>query len=299
MAIAKNWSQDELQVLKDLYPEFGYDGVKDLIIGRTRTAITLKASRMGLVFLNNPRQPKYTEHEYKTKLLIKNITLLGTYNNLVKPTLHKCNTCGLEWRARPQSVLHSQYSGCPECSNKARFTDNSTMEAVLAEKGLTAVSDYIGALKPLTVRHTCGYTYTTVYSYIQQGSGCPKCNRNNWTVAEPGYFYVLSMILGNGDYCYKIGVTKHKDISNRIKSIICELKEDIIKITPEVIVQGPAPIIKALEMKLLAQAITEHKTFSSYKKFAGYTELVDESFLPSILGVLEKEPEIELFFSRI
>lgn len=294
------WSNLEIDTLVSYYPSIGYEGVKDLIPNRTREAITLKASRLGLKFENNIRAAKYTcAEEYILELGVRHVQLLGEYVNLTTPTLHKCCRCGLEWSPRPQAVLRSAQSSCPICSNKARYLTTDTVDKLLKGRGLQRLSEYTGVLDPILLKHECGHTYTTTYACIKDGSGCPVCNNpKTWTKELVAYLYVLSIIWVSGALTYKIGITKSSDRNKRAKEIEAQISNYIIKLKPELFIRGQANDVKAMESLLLSTAALEGCKFTSPISFSGSTELVSEKFFNRIKQIMQGREDFELLYEN-
>lgn len=61
---------------------------------------------------------KFTTESYQQKLRDKEFpyVILEEYKNNQTSTLHLCEKCGLEWKARPSDIL--QGKGCPSCAKK-------------------------------------------------------------------------------------------------------------------------------------------------------------------------------------
>ena len=115
------------------------------------------------------------------------ITLLSdTYTNSTVPLRVKCDKCGHVWET-PFNNLNpkkAKHHGCPQCGlkrrvDKRRYTTQQVGKA-LAKMGIILLSEYLGANKPLTVKHkTCGHTESKKsWNSLQQGGGCARCAKN-------------------------------------------------------------------------------------------------------------------------
>lgn len=218
-----NWTEKEVETLKLVYPKLGSsEEILQYFPNRNIKAIALKASRLGIKVINNVRKGR-SNLEYVELLKNTNFSALEEYNGSTTPILHKCDICKNEWNTRPQHVLKPG-AKCPICSNKDRFISDEEVDSMLKAAGMLRLSEYRGSLFTIKLKHEyCGYIWDTKYSYIQQGSGCPYCNKgfgylhkNN--IPEYAYVYVLDIILWDGNRFLKVGVTS-RDVSLRINEI--------------------------------------------------------------------------------
>lgn len=125
----------------------------------------------------------------KVRKLLKSaqITLLSrTYTNSTVPLRVKCDKCGHVWET-PFGNLNpkkGKHTGCPPCALKRRVDSRryttQQVRSELARMGIILLSDYLGANKPLTVKHkTCGHTESKKsWNSLQQGGGCARCAKN-------------------------------------------------------------------------------------------------------------------------
>lgn len=276
MAASPNWTKEELDKLSELYPKLGKcKELQEAFPLRALAGICLKASRMGYKVINNIRKGR-TNTEYLELMETTNFIPLEEYKGSTVPILHMCGICEHEWFARPQQVLR-EGSKCPQCDLNNRKNSLDKVDALLNNSGFTRLSEYTGALDLLRVRHNhCGYEWDTVYSYIQQDSGCPLCNKgfgsgiSKETLPEIATIYLLR-IKTNTEYFLKIGVT-----SRPIKRRLSEISSRIPNISTmsclyDTIDTG-INILKK-EKKILST----FDKFTSISKFDGCTELLDIS----------------------
>lgn len=275
MAKSPNWTEKELEILKENYPKLGKcKQLEDLFVDRSLTAICLKASREGLKVINNIRE-KRTNAEYENLLNNTNFISLEIYKGSTIPILHLCKICESEWITRPQHALRPG-ANCPKCSLDNRLNDVVEVDKVLKEGNFHQLTEYTGSLDAILLKHnTCGYIWTTKYSYIQQGSGCPLCNKgfgsysySKNTDIEKATIYLLK-ITSNSETFLKVGVTL-RNLSKRVSELKSRIGPNTcIEILYER--QGLGKNILNLENNIL-------KTFTKYKsmtKFDGCTELLD------------------------
>lgn len=180
MAKSPNWTIIELALLKEKYPVLGRSKeLLSLFSNRTIEGICLKANRLGLKTNINLRKRK-TNEEYTDLLEKTNFIALEAYKGSTVPIMHMCGICDHEWLTRPQHVLKIG-AKCPKCDENTRLATSAVrlieVAGILEASGFIPLSEYTGALDSIRLKHIhCGYEWNTVYSYIQQGSGCPKCN---------------------------------------------------------------------------------------------------------------------------
>ena len=231
MAKQPNWSQDELSLLEIEYPKLGKcSALQQLFPSRNLDAIVLKANRMGFRVLYNKREGR-TNEEYLKLLENTNFVSLETYRGSTTPILHMCGICDHEWKARPQHILR-EGAKCPICStNTTKEHSLIEVKKVLELAGMEQLSEYLGALKPIKLKHKyCGHIWDTVYSYIQQGSGCPICNcgfgysYRGSNLPEKALIYLFKVITNTCTFL-KIGVTvrpiniREKELRSRIPNL--------------------------------------------------------------------------------
>lgn len=292
---SKLWSEKELKILKDMYPSHGLsEQLKELLPDRNPRAISLKASRIGLEWKNNPRK-KRSHKEYLD--LIKNASVepLEEYKGSTVLINHRCKTCSHVWKARPQHFITCDTAKCPICSNKARFNSKEDVSALLEERGFTQLSPYKGSVHPILLRHNyCGHEWETKYTYIQSGSGCPECNKGfGYIVGKElevmeAHLYLFDIItFPNGDLYSKVGVTV-RDPIKRMKDIRSELGDSIFLIRNKLTITGTGHQVLRLESKLLT-ALKDQSVSYSGPKFSGHTEIVPFTTSEQLLSIVTNE----------
>lgn len=229
---------------------------------------------------------KKSHEQYVLELEGTNFSALEEYKGCKTKSLHRCNICGLEWLVRPNQ-LRRQGCRCPSCDLKARTLSDSKVAEVLLTNGLIKSSEYLGALKPLSVKSTlCGHSWTTTYAILQQGSGCPICSRgfgylNKDSIPSSAILYVLNF----DNQFMKIGITT-RSLSRRIREL--KSRSKICSIEPLYTITSTGYNILELERILLNGSIK----FSYKDKFEGSTELVSIdsiNFLSSTIESLSYE----------
>lgn len=295
-----NWSEEELQLLREKYPIFGKSKeLQSIFPNRNLSAICLKASRLGLKVINNIRKGRSNE-EYVSLLENTNFIALEPYRGSTVPIKHMCCICDHEWTTRPQHVLKVG-AKCPMCDIASRKVSIDTVDSVLKNANIERLSEYTGSLSTIKVRHTiCGHSWNTKYSYIQQGSGCPICNKgfgylDQHTLPVDAYFYVLEIILFNGEHFLKVGITSRSIVDRRINEISSSIGKNLVLIKPLVIARGPGADIIKLEHKILNTS-TIIKHYSNIQ-FCGNTELKSIDCFNQILQIVKETNNVKIISS--
>lgn len=288
MAKSPNWTTEELKLLSENYPRLGKcKELQELFPTRNLDAITLKASRMGIKVANNIRAGR-SNQEYLDLLEHTNFIAMEEYKGSTVPILHMCGICEYEWNARPQHILRVG-AKCPVCSHKSRFNTLDTVDSTLLKANLTRISNYTGSLDKLLVQHnTCGYEWWTVYSYIEQGSGCPKCNRgfgfkHSVNTPDTAILYLFKVTVAT-EVFLKIGITcRPIHIRQReLKSSIGLDNNPVIELLTAV--NNTGKIILDAEWDIL----TRYNKYHSSINFEGHTELLKIEDLDNIMKDIGK-----------
>jgi len=98
----------------------------------------------------------------------------------------KCLKCGNIWKTQPASIKNG--SGCPECAkkniNKKRVEEAKEkfkkLIPKLKEKGIIPIEEYKRNEIPIKFQCLkCGYIWDATPANIKNGTGCPKCAKEN------------------------------------------------------------------------------------------------------------------------
>jgi len=241
---------------------------------------------------------KRTNEEYVELLKLSNkFKSLQEYQTATKPILHKCLKCKYEWSVRPQQLLRPN-SGCPSCTSWKN--SQAKVNEVLNSAGLEALTIYTGSLDPITLKHLkCGNVWTTKYSYIQQGSGCPSCNigfgyKSKDNLPEVAFLYVLNIITYDSEHFLKVGITSQQ-LNKRINSISSEIGEHLLLIKPILVVKGSGENILKLEKSIHANK--DIVQFLSKHKFDGYTETKRFEHKSTIENIIKGDNNVEVILT--
>jgi hypothetical protein len=291
-----NWTPEEIALLKETYPIYGKNKVLlDKFPGRNLDAIALKASRLGLKVLNNVTKRRSNEDYVKFLEDNTDFVPLETYKGSTTPILHMCGICDHEWLTRPQSLMRPG-AKCPVCDLRARTNCLNKVMQLLSSADMELLSEYTGALSPITLKHkTCGHIWSTKYSYVQQGSGCPVCNKgfgyyNKENYPEKATLYILDVIIGSYRYL-KIGITS-RSISKRINEMSSQIGKELILIKPLLLAVGTGKDIISLEQELLSNKNIK-KVFTA-KQFNGCTELRSEDSLDLAYNLIKQNKNVTI-----
>lgn len=275
MSASPNWTKEEIEILKEVYPRLGKcEELQKLFPTRPLQAIALKANRLGVKVISNIRIGR-TNQEYLDLIEKTNFVPLEVYRGSTVPILHMCGICDHEWLVRPQQVLKVG-AKCPVCDLNNRFVSIDKVDAFIKAAECIRLSEYTGSLNSITLQHKCGHKWNTAYSYIQQGSGCPVCNkgfgysRSKENMPSIATIYLLKLE-GPEFSCYKIGVTS-RDLSIRLKELKSELPLNIKISTIHTSKDSGVNILKK-ESNILSNYLK----YKSPYTFNGYTELLEIS----------------------
>lgn len=87
------------------------------------------------------------------------------------------NICKFEYKVTPKHFIHNK-SRCPKCSGRHKNHDDYVQQVYsLVGDEYVVLTEYQGALKPITFRHNvCGFEFETrAANFTSTGSRCPKC----------------------------------------------------------------------------------------------------------------------------
>ena len=128
---------------------------------------------------------KKTPDEYRKKMSIinPNIEVIGDYDGVNIPIIHKCKIHNIEWLTTPASTL--QGCGCPQCSkekigSKLRKTHQQYIDELSnVNPNIIAIENYIDALTPILHRCLiCNNEWYATPANVLYGYGCPQCHES-------------------------------------------------------------------------------------------------------------------------
>lgn len=113
-----------------------------------------------------------------------NIEVLGVFNGLQTPILHRCKIHNIKWMAYPEFILKG--CGCLECGNEkireklGRTHEQYVQELKIINPDIEVLGIYINSLTPIL--HKClkdGYEWYATPANLLFGYGCPQCNESS------------------------------------------------------------------------------------------------------------------------
>lgn len=121
------------------------------------------------------------QKDYEKYLKTKSISLIHFDR---KSSVHRCNKCSKEWKARPSNVMRNQ-SGCKQCMLRKRRKDASvhsfkTYKQTCKEKRLKIIGTYVNKLTKIDHRClNCKHIFSVKPNDIDNApkgrNRCPKC----------------------------------------------------------------------------------------------------------------------------
>lgn len=274
------WTDEEIALLKAIYPSEGVSGCRQKLKSRTDQAIRGKAFSLGITLISGSGT-KHTHEWYEAELFRKEIDHypIEQYKGYDTPIQHECLNGHITLRS-PNNVLRK--SDCTVCIGINKKT-TSIYEKELIDLGIIylPLESYIDT--DTSILHSCPQCtnkWKARPSHILAGHGCPKCRRpggynftyfeNNPEIANnPGACYLVVLIDKdtNKKIAYKIGITKgssNKDVLKRVKHFK-EYEARILKVHFDTLLN-----VFSLEQQL-------HTKWAQYKmlpdkKFGGWQE---------------------------
>lgn len=173
----KRTHEEYLKIVAEINPNIE---VLDKYID-ARTKITHKCKICGYILFSKPSSIlsgfgcpkcagvlKLTHEEYKNRIEENNLNIeaLEKYINMNTKILHKCKTCGHEWKTRPVEIINGH--GCPVCTHKCIGNPPEYKNSIWASDYNEYFSKYLseGQMKLYM-------PYSSKKIEIQ----CPYCNR--------------------------------------------------------------------------------------------------------------------------
>lgn len=173
-----------------------------------------------------------THDNYIKELEIKNIKIkpIEVYINASTPIMHKCETCGKEWPAAPDTILGGQI--CPKC--KKEIEHKKYLEKLKkVNSTIIPLEQYSGATTYITHKCLkCGRIYKAKPTDLLNGRGCKRCATINRTYTHNYYIQRLQEMDSNY-YPIEEYINSSTPIWHECK--ICGHKWTV---TPEHILQG-------------------------------------------------------------
>ena len=138
-------------------------------------------SKLIEIILNNKKSKTTKQFIEELKIVNPEIIVIGKYVGSLTKIKVK-HTCGYKWSSIPSNLLKG--NSCPKCSrvevNKknTKTTKQFIEELKIVNPEITVLGKYVGALKKIKVKHTCGYKWNPTPSELLRGTSCPRCNES-------------------------------------------------------------------------------------------------------------------------
>ncbi|RLC45867.1 MAG: hypothetical protein DRH57_07185 [Candidatus Cloacimonadota bacterium] len=110
-----------------------------------------------------------------TRLLSREIFIIGDYKNMKTETVFKCKK-NHTWEAKPDNILNKN-GKCPYCYPKYKKQSITSINSKLKERGITLLETF-KSIKETKI-FKCNYTHTweaNIDSVVNGGNGCPFCS---------------------------------------------------------------------------------------------------------------------------
>lgn len=103
--------------------------------------------------------------------------VLEDYINTSTPILFRHNSCGYEWKIRPNDFIGG--NRCPSCAGNIRKTPNQFSEEVreLTNNEYTVLGEYKKESSKVEIKHNqCGRVWEVTPNSFLCGTRCPRCS---------------------------------------------------------------------------------------------------------------------------
>ena len=136
---------------------------------------------------------QYIQEVAKTN---QDIEVIGVYQNIDTPILHKCVIDKYEWLASPYNILKGH--GCPMCAMvKKPTTEEFIRKLESINSNIDIIGNYVNNNTGILCRcKSDGYIWSPTPSNLLSGKGCPVCGGVKKRTADE-YVYEVSMINPN------------------------------------------------------------------------------------------------------
>jgi len=127
-----------------------------------------------------------TKEIVTTRLLSRNIVMLGDYISAKSKTSFKCNE-GHIWNTKPYIVFAGH--GCPHCANRVTLT-KEIINKRLHKRNINLIGEYTSSHTKTDFRCETGHVWSSTPDNIIRGNGCPYCALD---YTKPASLYILKI----------------------------------------------------------------------------------------------------------
>lgn len=187
----------------------------------------------------------------------------GEYKNTKSKVIVMCNIDGFKWSVSVTSLLRSG-KGCPQCSNRRRWTADERIAQINDIDNVTFVcwdGEYTDSHSKALCRCESGHEWlASVTSLLDNGSGCPSCADYGYNPDKPATLYALRSECGK---MVKIGISNNYEHRHAILKRKTPFQFECVELC-----HGDGSLIATLE-KVLHDLMTPIKF---ERQFDGSTE---------------------------
>lgn len=143
---------------------------------------------------------KNLKENYKKKLQIYQIDLIGKYKGSKRQVLHKCLKCGETFMMTPANIIKSKGNVCKKCRDKERgkITTIDEYNRVIHEifPNLMACGEFKDIYSPVHLRcMICGNEFVKKEARsVLRGNGCQRCSWNKKFLTNDNFLDKLQKI---------------------------------------------------------------------------------------------------------
>ena len=115
---------------------------------------------------------KLTKEIVNERIEGRGITLIGEYKSNKTKTTFSCPE-GHTWDAAPSDVMKG--GGCPHCNRESKKLTKETINARIANRGITLIGEYENTNTKTAFQCPEGHTWDALPNDVMGGTGCPHC----------------------------------------------------------------------------------------------------------------------------
>ena len=116
------------------------------------------------------KKMRLSEETVRDRLAAKGVTLISKFGTTQSIALFQCSK-GHQWETTPNSVMTR--TGCPHCYEKNHPLSKETVNARIADRGITMLGEYGGAHTGTLFQCSKGHTWDARPNNILNGKNCP------------------------------------------------------------------------------------------------------------------------------
>jgi len=156
------------------------------------------------------------QDEWVRRFAAEGKSLLGKVNHSTEKVAVRCDYCGHEWAARPNSVAEGR-GGCPECNLERQRVPQSTWEQRFEAQGLELLGEVRSTHSLVSARcRACGNTWKVDPGAVGQGHSCRDCAFERQKVSQADW---ESRAARNG--LHLLEAVRGSERSVRVRSVDC------------------------------------------------------------------------------